>query len=283
MKREFDWQDLKLFLAVARNEGLSGASRETGTSPATLGRRMAMLEEALGMRLFHRGARGYALTEEAGDLLVAAQEMESSASAIDAWMADGQTQRRIRISAGYWTIRLLADNLTAFWKPEDDWVPEFLSDLQKRDIARRQIDIGVRNAPPEEPWLAGQKVGTVRFCAYCSTDLQEPSDKWIGFVEGGANSPTGRWLYRNVAEKIGVTVNDASHALSVARTGQGNVVLPTFVGDTMKDLKRVRDELSELETERWLVMHHEDRHRSQTRQAINALRSFLKTDPMITN
>ncbi len=60
----FDWDDLRLFLAVAREGGLAAASASTGKSPPTLGRRMLALERRLGLELFERLPRGYALTDQ---------------------------------------------------------------------------------------------------------------------------------------------------------------------------------------------------------------------------
>ena len=57
-----EWDDFKHFLAVARLGSLSEAARTLKTSPATVGRRIAALEERLGARLFDRGQTGYALT-----------------------------------------------------------------------------------------------------------------------------------------------------------------------------------------------------------------------------
>lgn len=39
-----NWDDLKVFLAVARTESLSGAGRQLKIDPATVGRRIARLE-----------------------------------------------------------------------------------------------------------------------------------------------------------------------------------------------------------------------------------------------
>ena len=64
-----DWNDLRLFLAVAREGGLSPAARAAGSSPATLARRMLALERRLGRELFVRHERGYALTDGGRALL----------------------------------------------------------------------------------------------------------------------------------------------------------------------------------------------------------------------
>ncbi len=57
-----DWDDLRVFLAVARTGGLSGAGKVLRVDPATVGRRVARLEAATGARLFTRGPQGYVLT-----------------------------------------------------------------------------------------------------------------------------------------------------------------------------------------------------------------------------
>ncbi len=64
-----DWDDLRLFLAVARGETLSAAGRALRLDPATVGRRIARLEETTGQRLFLKGPQGYALTDEGSSLL----------------------------------------------------------------------------------------------------------------------------------------------------------------------------------------------------------------------
>ena len=64
-----DWDDLRLFLAVARAESLSGAGKGLKLDPATVGRRIAKLEEALAARLFAKSPQGYLLTVEGKRLL----------------------------------------------------------------------------------------------------------------------------------------------------------------------------------------------------------------------
>ncbi len=163
MKRNIDWEDLRLFLAVAKAGGLAGAADKTGVSSATLGRRVAALEKSLDVRLVEREARGYQLTAAAHDLLRYLEDMDQTARSIDAWKEGEGLRRRIRISAGDWTARLLIDNLSSFWPPDAGWLPEILADLRNRDIARRQIDIGIRNSRPKQAWLAPPtRTGTPR-------------------------------------------------------------------------------------------------------------------------
>ena len=60
------WDDMRVFLAVARESSLSGAGRVLKMDPATVGRRIARFEEALDTPLFVKSPQGYALSA-AGD------------------------------------------------------------------------------------------------------------------------------------------------------------------------------------------------------------------------
>ena len=80
-KSTMRWDDLRIFLAVARHSRLLAAGRVLGLDPATVGRRVGALEEALGARLFDRSPQGYALTEAGRGLVTHAQAMESQAAA----------------------------------------------------------------------------------------------------------------------------------------------------------------------------------------------------------
>ena len=78
---EMDWDDLRIFLAVARAESLSAAGRSLKIDPATVGRRIARLEQAMGARLFTKGPQGYALTPEGERLLTHAIRAETAMEA----------------------------------------------------------------------------------------------------------------------------------------------------------------------------------------------------------
>lgn len=101
-EKPYDWQDLQLFLAVAREGGLSPAAKATGSSPATLGRRMLALERAIGRDLFVRHRRGYELTHEGKGLQAALRQVESDIlrAAVPVRSHDVPM---VKISAGTWT------------------------------------------------------------------------------------------------------------------------------------------------------------------------------------
>jgi len=94
-----NWDDLKFFLYVAREGGLTGASEKTGISPATIGRRVLALERQMGRNLFVRRQTGYSLTKDGQSLLSHVVAMHEAAQSIDAWNEDVYELPAVRISA----------------------------------------------------------------------------------------------------------------------------------------------------------------------------------------
>lgn len=276
MKTAPDWTDLSLFSAVARAGGLVAATAETGVSAATLSRRMKALERAIGRRLFLHGAAGYTMTAEGRTLLEKVKRMEASAAEIAQWQEATCGPVRVRISAGTWTAVSLARNLRRFWTPDALWVPEFLHCNVDMDIARREIDIGIRNRRPDQPWLAGRRTGTIEFAVY-GRDAQVTD--WIGLTGDVENTPSSRWVRQHHGDRIVTTANDPQLALDLAEAGVGRMVLPTFVvPDAVPTLQRLSPPIAELTAEEWLVAHHEGRFEPGVREALDALAGFL-ADP----
>src|SRR6187551_1877351 len=74
-----DWNDLRYFLAVAREGSTLAAGRALRVSQKTVARRLAALEQALGLPLFDRRQAGYTLTPAGEQLVARANQVEASA------------------------------------------------------------------------------------------------------------------------------------------------------------------------------------------------------------
>ena len=270
--KEPGWDDYAYFAAVARTGGLMRAAEATGASPATLSRRMRALEARLGRRLFRHGREGYALTADGRALAERTGPMEAAAVDILHWRAAAAGPVPVRISAGTWTALDLAANLARYWAPDHPWVPEFVHCDLRMDLARREIDVGVRNARPDQPWLAGRRTGRVAYAAYATS---RAVSTWIGPSHDADPTPSGRWVSMHHAGAIGPRANTPRLAAEMARTGAGRVVLPTFVGDAMAPLVRVSDPIEALASEEWLVSHQDGRHEPAIRAALDALAGWL--------
>lgn len=274
MKSQIALDDVALFLAVADAGGLSGAARSSGLSVPTLSRRMTELERRTGRRLFHRGNRGYALTAEGRGLLAEAAALRPVSERLNRWRAGPTAPPRVRITAGLWTSRHLARGIGAVWQPEAGWMPEFVAANRRVDIARREADIGIRNARPDQSWLAGRKTATITYAVF---GLAPEITGFVALAEGTSDTPSDRWLRRTHPERIVTTASDARLALDLALAGVGRIVMPCFAAAPEPRLVRLSEPIDEIAHDEWLVCHHDSRHDPPVRAALAAVDSILKS------
>ncbi|MGF1475287.1 MAG: LysR family transcriptional regulator [Geminicoccaceae bacterium] len=272
-ERKVDWNDLHLFLEVARTGGLSPAARTSGRSAATLGRRMRALERALGRELFVRHDRGYGVTAEGRKLLDDLTEIEAPIVRLTA--APGETERPlVKVSAGAWTILALLEKLDEIIGTPADIRLRFISAENVLDIPRREVVIGFRNRRPTEAGLAGRKLWRVEFAAYARFDAPE---RWIKVL---ADTPSARWLDRKIGNDAICEVNAPRNSLDLALAGKGIALLPTFIGDARKELRRTGGTIAELAHDQWIVTHQDDRHLPEVRRTIERLCRALPARPV---
>lgn len=261
-EKNADWNDLKFFLDVARNKGLSGAARDTGKSAATLGRRMQSLEQSMGIEIFHRHARGYDLTEH-GEALFA------KVAALDAEVRPlfesktGAKKTLVKVSAGHWTSLALAKYTGEIVKAAPDAMLRFISSNEFLNINHREAVIGIRNQRPQQTGLACRKIGTVSYAGY-ATDAAISG--WIRVV---SNAPSARWLTEQTDFETAMEANSSQLAKELALQGLGRVVLPRFIGDQIPRLKQVHPSIADLTHEQWIVSHNEDRFIPMVRKVLD--------------
>lgn len=263
---KFDWDDLRLFLAVAREGGLAAAAASTGKSPPTLGRRMIDLERRLGRDLFRRLARGYEVTEEGEALLRSVETLEG---AIQPLVADAkQSVPTVKVSAGTWVTYHLCRHVQQIIGTDRIGL-RFISVEEVLDIGRREAVIGIRNQRPEGVGLAGRRIGQVRFAIYAGADARAPLARVLG------KTPSAQWVRSNSEPESRIEVTSPRNALDLALAGQVRAVLPTFIGDSFDMLNRMSPPIRELDHDQWLVTHHEDRYLLEVRKVIDRLYGIL--------
>lgn len=261
---KLNWQDLQLFLSVARAHGLAGASHSTGKSAPTLGRRMLALESTTGRELFHRHSHGYELTREGHDLLKTAERLESLISPLDR-AAHNNGRKIVKVSAGTWMTRSLCQHLPDIMGEDESLRLRFIAAEQRLDIHHRETIIGIRNQRPDDPALAIRRTGKVRFAGYAADEAVEP---WIRVH---TPTPSSKWLLEQSLEPAPVEVTSPANALDLALSGIGRVLLPTFVGENIAELTRVTAHISALSHDQWLVVHQDDRHQPDVRSVIDRI------------
>jgi len=288
MIETWSWDDLRLFLAVARAEGLAGAKRLTGVSPPTLGRRMTALEEGLGGHLFVRQRDGYLLTERGKELLRLAEVLEMNALNIDRWRGSEEIALIVKIAAGTWTSAFIARHLGELVGETEDILIELVSGVSPADILRREAALGLRNRRPEIPGLAGFKLARVEFAvfggrAYVEEHAEACDNRrfsecrWIAFSPPGPRMPSAVWLDERLQKAPRLRCRSGQEVLGAALAGLGLCVLPCFIGDAEAGLARASGIIEELGHDQWLVSHDQDRKQKHIRQISDRLRMLAKT------
>ncbi len=274
---QLDWNDLRLFLDVARLGGLSAAVGTTGLSAATLGRRMTELERAIGEPLFHRLQRGYRLTNAGEQLLSRAAEVEAAMLSLRQWREGVAGERVIRLSAGAWTSAFVARHIGAIWTVQDPFTLEFVTANEKVDIGRRHADLGIRNQRPTEQWLAGRLIGRVAYAIYAGATSAggAAAGEFVGVSGEAGQTRSARWIQARHGDRIGVRGNNTACVRELVAAGAGLSVFPCFVGDSDPRLVRMTDPITELETDQWLVSHHEERHALAVRTVADRIADLM--------
>lgn len=268
-----NWDDIRIFLAVAQAGGLTGAAGKRNGSPATLGRHITRLEEAMGQNLFIRSATGYALSEAGQELLAEVKPMEAAALGVERWREERMGTRTVRVSAGSWTSWFLALHMHVLQRPSDAFRLAFVSAEERLDIARRHADIGIRNTRPVEIGLAGRTVGDVAFAAYKKAGTSP--DGWIA---SASSTPSARWVRVNHVDTIAVEANTPRVAMDLCEAGAGKAVLPCFVGDQNTRLERDNGVIAALTHRQWLVAHHETRNQPAIRTVLDRIGSLIEAN-----
>jgi DNA-binding transcriptional LysR family regulator len=149
---QVNWDDLRYFLELARTRRLARAGRKLGVDHTTVGRRIELLERAIGCRLFEMGSDGYTLTDAGHQLLAHAESIENSVDLMRT-EARGQGVRisgTVRIGApeGFATV-FLVPRLRSLFEAHPELHVELLTVPRFPSLAAREADIVVTLDPPE--------------------------------------------------------------------------------------------------------------------------------------
>ena len=288
-----DWRALQDVVTVAETGSLSAAARRLNVSQPTVGRRIEQLEEQLGALLFNRTARGLVITKVGEGILSHAIQMEEGALAIEriATGANQELQGNVRISLiEDLGIQWIPQKLNEFHKEFPQLAIEVNIDNRNVDLLRREADIAIRLARPEQADLICRKVGMLNFGLYASqsyldehgtpvrrADLKEHFH--VGFDEEMGHSPRVKKL-EALFNQCNIRHRSNSHMemIEATRAGLGCTALCCFIGDTHPDLQRVLVNEIDYAREIWLVTHAEINSSARIRAVFDFLGKALEED-----
>jgi DNA-binding transcriptional LysR family regulator len=284
----FDWNDLRHFIAVAREGSTLAAARALRTSQTTVARRIAALEDALGVPLFEKRQAGYSLTPAGHELLDRAKQVEAAANGFGEAAAaqSRELSGTVKVTTEeVYAITLLAPILRELHERH----PEILIDLdtsqQVRDLGAGEADISLRSTKSEtQPaGLVGRQLCIDDWSLYCSKDYAAhhgvPATlaelRHHPFIGGGGGH---LWIhYQAWLQTLGLEQQVAMHhatsggLLSGVRSGFGIAVLPCVVADAEPDLIQCIPPRIEHGRILWLFTHERCRHTPRVRAVIDFL------------
>jgi DNA-binding transcriptional LysR family regulator len=284
------WDDLRVFLAVAQAGSLRRAARALGLGQPTLGRRVRQLEQALGTRLFERTPDGHRLTRAGQDLLPLAQSMAEAATAIDRRrVAFGDDAGGVvRIAAGEWAARFLAPRLAHLVGPHGDLAVELAETHNDPDLGRREADLFVRHGLPAQGQLIRIGLGTMAAAIYGARALvdAQPSARtearwracpWVAYDAPHEYFRSMAWLAERTGDRPPrIRASRFGLQLEAIRAGAGLGILPCFVGDADPTLVRLTAPIPELANDQWLLVHPDLRGVPRVRRVIEWIRATYK-------
>jgi DNA-binding transcriptional LysR family regulator len=276
------WDDLKLFLHVATEGGLSGASLRTGLSAPTIGRRMLALERVLGRALFVRSQQGYRLAHDGEILLEHVRDMQRAAESIADWHRGAFTLPIVSIASDPWIAGFMADHVGEIRTIDDPYRICCKAARPGLDLTFREADVAVVRQRPETGNLAVQRSVGIRYAAYRASGVREGNDiRWISLSTDISQAPAEKWVFQNREQQIHTWTSNHDLLPRLVRQGAGRGVLPVFIGDADPELQRADGIIEELDHDLWIVANDDDRRRSEVRSVIDRVADILRRNESV--
>jgi DNA-binding transcriptional LysR family regulator len=270
-ERRMDWDDLRIFLAVARSESLSGAGRRLKIDPATVGRRVARLEDATGAALFAKSPQGYVLTEAGGRLLPHAERAESALEgAAEALRGPEGLTGQIRLGAPDGCANYLLPQVIARICDANPGLEVQIVALPRVfNLSRREADMAIGVSRPAAGRLTVQKLTDYRLHlaasrAYLAAHppIRSRADlgahRFVGYIPDMIFDKELDYLAGIGAPAAVLASNSVSVQLNFLRHGAGLGVVHDFALPAAPDLVRVLPEEVSLTRAFWLIRHADD-------------------------
>lgn len=276
----FDWGDVRYFLALARAGSLSGAARALRVNHATVARRIEALEAALRRVLFDRRADGYGLTPHGQAALETALAMEHSALGLTESGAYDGFEGMVRVT----TVRSLADlflvdRLSGLSKQHPGIALEIVTDVRLMSLARREADIALRLGRPKDSGLVGRKLAEVHYAFYAAPEVAVGSaTPLITYDLDSDGIIEAVWMERRHSGRpVSFRSNSNGAQAAAARAGFGMVMLPRYMGDVDKKLRRADFGPAHPARELWLLSPRELTRVPRVRAVLEAITRIVAT------
>jgi DNA-binding transcriptional LysR family regulator len=287
------WDDLRIFLEVARQGSVHSAAKRLKLDHSTVCRRIDRLETHLSLKLLDRTRRGVVIRSEAKSLLKHIREMENHASYFeDVMMHDAAEARqtvRVATMEGIASC-YLARRLPALSQFSSKVSIELVSIPQTVDLSRKEADIFISFYNPNNRGLKSALFGKFSLHLYCSPDylrkhgtpnslddLQRHT--YVGYIDDLLVIHAVRWLDEVVLNpRTSFQSNSILAQRNAAADGLGIVLLPTFVAAGVPGLQRVMPDQVSVRREIWVSVRTEQSHLARIKAVIQFMKHIINAD-----
>jgi DNA-binding transcriptional LysR family regulator len=285
-----NWDDGRLFLAVARAGQMLAAARALGVNQATLSRRMAHLETAVGAKLLVRRTHGSDLTEAGRELLDTLERVEAELIAGQARLsgAEGAVAGVVRVGApdGF-AVAFLAPRLARLAERHPDLRVQLVPTPRGFSLSRREADVAVLVGRPDRGRLIARKLTDYSLGLYAARDYlaRHPAPasladlathRLVGYVEDLITVPALNYSAAFLRDwRSHFEVSSAIGQVEAVRAGAGIGVLHDYLARAHGELVPV---LSAHRVTRsyWTTIHEDLRHVARVRVASDFLTEIVR-------
>lgn len=285
------WDDMKVFLAVARSESLSRAAPLLRMDAATVGRRVARLEREVGAALFVKSPQGYALTDVGMRMRDHAADAEASLTlALDTAIGHGSTGQagltgQIRIGAPDGVANYLLPQVCAAIGADNAGLEiQILALPRVVNLSKREADMAIAVSPPQAGRLSVQKISDyhLHLAAPKDADITSLDDikarRIVGYIPDMIFDKELDYLGDIGAGGVQLASNSVAVQAMALRAGAGVGVVHDFAMPFAPELKRVLVNEFSLTRSFYLVRHTADRTSDRLNRFADALLRGLRTE-----
>lgn len=277
-----NWDDLRYFLALAREGSVSRAGKTLGVKHTTVARRIGALEEQLGTRLFDRSREGYAMTQAAEDIFEHALVIEARAQAVDrqTFGRDTELAGPLKLTASHDLAScVILPTLGVFTDRYPSIELELLSTDGLVDLAARQADIAVRLTPKPPDYLVGREVMELKHGVYGTTKTLGGRSDLVNVILFRSESNIPAWVRKQFpGARVALRVDDVSSMTAAARNHLGVCRIPCYIGDSNPTLRRLDIPLTPSTWGVWILSHVDLRATARVRVCREFLMETLENE-----
>lgn len=286
------WDDMKIFLAVAREESLSGAGRLLKLDPATVGRRIARLEQDMGAPLFAKSPQGYALSA-AGERLMAHAEDAEQAMRAAAEALSGSSDSlsgQIRIGAPDGCANYLLPQVCANIAVEHpDLDIQIVALPRVVNLSRREADMAISVSPPTAGQLLVQKITDYHLHLVASRKYLRENPpvetvgdlrgrRMIGYIPDMIFDAELDYLSDLGVDRVPLASNSVPVQLKLAMQGVGLCVAHDFSLPSYRPLRKLLPDQINLTRSFYLVRHQGDQRSERLSRFSTLLAEGLRSE-----